>query len=196
MLTANGFSGATYIDWQWLPPVIDGGLAVTDYEIAYTGRHTLFDKSIGRYQHWETEDSLLTSRFCFQHNAIAHTGYRLNGLRAGSEYTHFKVRCCNLRGWSDWVEMLQDEEDPMQKMLREQQKNAASGSDGVFALEMQSPKKDVMSLAEGKCVLIFTILFLTLSTLHLFPLVKSYFLLYVCHDEQVRRQQTAEQKPS
>lgn len=124
---------------------------MTDYEISFTGRHSLFDKTIGRYKHWETQHSELTSRFCFQHNAIAHTGFRISNLRAGSEYTHFRVRCCNLRGWSAWAEMLQDEEDAVQKLLREQQKLAGGGSDGVFALEMQnSPKKDAMSLSDGE----------------------------------------------
>jgi hypothetical protein len=117
--------------------VIDGGLAVTDYEISYLGRHELFDKKRGKYKRWEEERSVRSSRFCFRHDAVAHSGFRLGGLRAGSEYTNFRVRCCNLRGWSDWAEMLREDEDPLQKMLQAQSRQAASGEDGVFQLEVQ-----------------------------------------------------------
>jgi hypothetical protein len=129
------FIGTTYIDWQWQPPVIDGGLAITDYEISYLAKHTTFDTQKGKYRHWEEEVSQLTTMFCFQHNAIAHTEFRLCGLRAGSEYTNFRLRCCNLRGWSEWEEMLRDEEDPLTKLMRSQQRLANSGNDGVFTLE-------------------------------------------------------------
>lgn len=130
-------TGTTYIDWEWLPPVIDGGLAVTDYEISYLGRHELYDKQRGRYRRWEDEGSTRTSRFCFRHDAIAHTGFRLDGLRAGSEYTNFRIRCCNLRGWSEWADMLHEEDNPLQKLLNAQAKVASSGEDGVFHLEAQ-----------------------------------------------------------
>ncbi len=42
--------------------MIDGGLAVTDYELSYTGKHVLFDHLKGKYQRWEEQYSTLTTR--------------------------------------------------------------------------------------------------------------------------------------
>jgi hypothetical protein len=38
----------TYIDWQWLPPVLDGGLAIIDYEVSFRGLYKLFNKRTGK----------------------------------------------------------------------------------------------------------------------------------------------------
>lgn len=43
--------------------MIDGGLAVTDYELSYTGKHVLFDHLKGKYQRWEEHYSTLTTRY-------------------------------------------------------------------------------------------------------------------------------------
>lgn len=41
--------GMTYIDWEWQPPLFDGGLTITDYEISYDAFHKYFDKKKGIY---------------------------------------------------------------------------------------------------------------------------------------------------
>ena len=113
----------TYIDWEWQPPIIDGGLAITDYEISFLGRHVLFDPIRGKYKRWEESVILKTTRYCYAQQPIAHTGYRIDHLRGGSEYTNFQIRCCNIRGWSDWIEMLEKEEISLEKQLKQQQNN-------------------------------------------------------------------------
>lgn len=130
--------GATFIEWRWLPPVIDGGLAVTNYEIAFTTRITEFDKLRKKFTRWEEHvPSLLTSRWCFREGPVANRGFRITNLRAGTEYTNFRIRCCNLRGWSEWVDMITG--DAFQQQLqRQQEKQQESGAEaGVFALERQ-----------------------------------------------------------
>lgn len=99
--------GATFIQWVWEPPVIDGGLTVTEYEISYLIKISDFDKATGKYKKSEIEvPSLKTSLWCFADNPVCNHGYRMTGLRAGTEYTDFRLRCYNLRGWSPWMDMI------------------------------------------------------------------------------------------
>lgn len=98
--------GCTFIEWTWEPPVSDGGLAVTEYELSYIVRISELNHVTGKYdKSVEVVPSLRTSHWALC-NPICHTGYKMVGLRGGAEYTDFQMRCRNLRGWSDWVYMV------------------------------------------------------------------------------------------
>lgn len=99
--------GISFIEWKWDPPVIDGGLEIIDYEIAYQGRYSVFNRDIGKFKRWEEDvPSLRTSMWVFRTAPVCSTGFKIMGLRADTEYCNFKIRSLNLRGWSDWVPML------------------------------------------------------------------------------------------
>ena len=125
--------GISFIEWEWEPPVINGGLEITNYEISFHGKFQEFNHEIGRYKKWEEHyPSLLTSTWLFSENPVCHTGFKITGLRGGAEYSQFKVRCCNLRGWSEWTDMMLDNFDYLQeqdqlKKLKEQENSAAIG---------------------------------------------------------------------
>jgi hypothetical protein len=87
--------------------VIDGGLVVTDYELSFVAKITEFDKHTGRYNKFEERClSLKTSQWFYTEDPVSNSGYRMTQLRANTEYTDFKIRCMNLRGWSAWANML------------------------------------------------------------------------------------------
>lgn len=104
--------GVSYIDWIWDPPVIDGGLEVTDYEISYQARYSEFNRDIGKYHKWEESvPSLRTSQWVFRSppGPVCSHGFKITFLRAAGEYFNFQIRSHNLRGSSDWVSMLTEE---------------------------------------------------------------------------------------
>ena len=94
--------GATFVELGWEPAVIDGGLPVTDYEVCYIVNVMEMNKSTGKYNIFsEFPEPVLTSHWGFV-DPICHRGYKLTDLRSGAEFTNFKVRCRNLRGWSEY----------------------------------------------------------------------------------------------
>jgi hypothetical protein len=104
--------GASYITWEWDPPVFDGGLVVSEYELSYTAKMSDFDVKTGKYKKWEEHvPSLLTTCWIFRSNPVCNTGFKMTYLRANTEYTMFRIRSYNLRGWSEWVHMLPDFHD-------------------------------------------------------------------------------------
>lgn len=103
--------GISFIEWIWEPPIIDGGLEVTDYEISYHVKHIQFDRKNNKYTKWDEDIIINTSNWLFKPNPVCHYGYKMCNLRANSEYSHFKIRCYNIRGWSDWEKMQENETD-------------------------------------------------------------------------------------
>lgn len=97
--------GATYITWEWDPPVSDGGLPVLEYEMAYTFQYTIRDETTNKLQKvTEQVPSLMLTRWC-RVTPIPHNGVDLVWLRSDAEYSDFQIRCLNNRGWSEWAEM-------------------------------------------------------------------------------------------
>jgi hypothetical protein len=101
--------GITFIEWEWEPPIFNGGLEITNYEISFHGKFQEFNYEIHKWRKWEeTIPSLLTSTWLFVDRPVCHTGFKITGLRGLSEYSRFKIRSYNLRGWSEWTDMLLD----------------------------------------------------------------------------------------
>ena len=139
-----------------MPPVVDGGLAITDYEISYVAKITEFDKVFSKFTRWEERvPSLRTSRWMFRDEPVSNFGFRMTGLRAGVEYTEFRLRCCNLRGWSEWVDMLEGAVSAEQQFQLQQQAKQSAGvtnaAAGVFQLELQpSAVAGSLDMAQSK----------------------------------------------
>lgn len=90
---------------------------------------------LGKYKCWEGDYQLRTSRFCYRDYPIAHHGCRISSLRGGSEYTNFKIRCCNLKGWSEWVDMIVVDDNNRNHGSSNSSSNGGA-LEGVYALEM------------------------------------------------------------
>ena len=112
-------SSCSSIRWKWRPPINDGGLPVFQYEIRYLIKYSEYNVVTSRYVKWEEEvPSLLTSNWCIrltprcadiEDGPVCHFGYKMVGLRAATEYCNFQIRCHNLHGPSDWIDMLPPE---------------------------------------------------------------------------------------
>jgi WD40 repeat protein len=99
-------TGTTFIRWQWEEPVTDGGLPIHEYEMAFTEKFMEMNPKTKRYITTITEKtSHLTSLFCTL-DPICHDGAKVVNLKANTEYNSWRIRCRNLRGWSDWVDMM------------------------------------------------------------------------------------------
>jgi hypothetical protein len=139
--------GISFIEWEWEPPVINGGLEITNYEISFHGKFQEFIHEIGRYKKWEEHyPSLLTSTWVFAENPVCHTGFKITGLRGGAEYSQFKIRCCNLRGWSEWTDMMLENYDFLQeqdhlKKLKDKEREVAIGGVNGPASKKVNPNK-------------------------------------------------------
>jgi len=109
--------GSTSIQWGWEEPVTDGGLPIYEYELRYTEKFMELNKKTKRYTVTVTEkESHLTSCFAAL-EPVCHHGTKVVGLRGGTEYNSWRIRCRTLRGWSEWADMLVAEQGARKKDL-------------------------------------------------------------------------------
>jgi hypothetical protein len=99
--------GCSFIRWAWDPPVMDGGLAVIDYEIRYKVKMPDSDEVTGRPKVTVQERPPFSTSIWCTKNPVAHYGYNINGLLAGCEYYDFEIRALNRKGYSEWSNMLE-----------------------------------------------------------------------------------------
>ena len=103
-------TGATFIRWVWEEPVSDGGLPVYEYELAFTEKFMEMNKKTRRYVTTVTEvEHHTTSLWCAK-DPICHAGCKITGLKGNTEYNNFRIRAKNLRGWSEWAQMMEHED--------------------------------------------------------------------------------------
>ena len=96
--------GSDYIQWEWQPPITNGGAIITQYNIKYKEEFIYNEAITNRIKSTITEYDIQTSAWCLR-QPVCHTGYTIRQLRASCNYIDFKIRCYNAKGWSDWVSM-------------------------------------------------------------------------------------------
>ena len=100
--------GSTFVDFFWDPPIVDGGLAVFDYEVQFDETRVEFDAKSFREggSKWKrtvvTHGPIKTSIWGMK-KIVCHQGARVENLFAATDFTQWKVRSVNLRRVSDWV---------------------------------------------------------------------------------------------
>lgn len=98
--------GCSYVLFKWLPPVFSGGLPISDYEIRYKSYVVHFDP-VTKLRIVKVSDlpPLFTSRWCSA-NPVANSGFKVTGLNASSTYVDWQVRAHNLKGASEWTDLV------------------------------------------------------------------------------------------
>ena len=98
--------GTTFIQWEWEEPITDGGLPVYEYELSFIAKRMDWQPRKKRYKTTAIQvDSYLTTLICSQ-DPVCHAGARVVGLLGSTEHINWRMRCRNLQGWSDWVDMM------------------------------------------------------------------------------------------
>jgi hypothetical protein len=97
---------SSYIDLSWDPPVLDGGLNVFDYEIRLNKRCQLFNKKTQKWKRWVEEIPARTTTLWAAQKPVCHQGARITGLEGNHEYFDISVRSRNLKGYSDWLDVV------------------------------------------------------------------------------------------
>ncbi len=83
----------TTITLSWKPPIFSGGLPILDYLVQFTMKES--HKEAKKMVHTITEMPLLsTTRFCVP-GALASSGFRLEGMKAATEYINIGVYAVN-----------------------------------------------------------------------------------------------------
>lgn len=97
--------GYRYVTFSWEPPIFDGGLPITNYEISYKSYTSTLDPgSKMKIVKVKELPIISTSHWCYR-TPICHTGYKITGLQAGQSYVDFRIRSVNLKGVSEWVDL-------------------------------------------------------------------------------------------
>lgn len=98
--------GYRYMTFTWEPPVFDGGLPVTNYEITFKTHTVSLDPGTKMKIVKVKEQPLISTSQWYYRNPINHNGFKITGLEAGQSYVDFRVRSVNLRGVSEWVDLI------------------------------------------------------------------------------------------
>lgn len=98
--------GYRYISFTWESPVFDGGLPITNYEINYKTYTVTLDPHTKMKIVKVKEQPIISTSQWFYKNPICHNGFKLTGLDAGQSYVDFRIRSVNLRGVSDWIDLI------------------------------------------------------------------------------------------
>jgi hypothetical protein len=97
--------GCTFIQFEWDPPIFDGGLPLYDHEIEYNQQLDTFDKKTKLWvRNLIRMPTVTTTQYCFKRPAASH-GFKLTLLTAGCTYVDFKIRCLNLKGASPYCQL-------------------------------------------------------------------------------------------
>ena len=95
---------ATTIELKWAPPILDGGATVFEYEVVFSMTSvTKVGKKINKVV---TEQPPISTTCYMYSEPVCEYGYVLDGLRADTEYSDFRVRGRNAVGWSSHGEPL------------------------------------------------------------------------------------------
>jgi hypothetical protein len=97
--------GSSYVSFEWLPPVFNGGLPIIQYEISYKAYSVHFDP-VSKFRSVRVIDmpNILCSRWCIT-DPIPHQGFKVIGLSASGTYVDWRVRCYNVKGCSEWTDL-------------------------------------------------------------------------------------------
>ena len=97
--------GSSFFEFQWEPPVMDGGLDIFDYEIKLIALMQTFDKKSGKWKRWDDELPIRSTSLFPTSKAVCNFGAKIMNLRANTEYSKFAVRARNLQGVSECVDL-------------------------------------------------------------------------------------------
>jgi uncharacterized protein YfkK (UPF0435 family) len=98
--------GYRYLAFSWDPPVFDGGLPITNYQLSYKTHTVTFDPGTKMKIVKVKECPLVNTSYWCVRNPVCHHGFKLTGLTGGQSYVDLRVRSVNLRGVSEWVDLI------------------------------------------------------------------------------------------
>ena len=99
-----GKVGPSWIELCWEPPILDGGAAVCEYEVAYSVVSKVrVGKQVERSRH--PLPAQRTTAYALK-QPVFDSGFTLVELCGGTEYAGLAVRCRNSVGWSAFGEQV------------------------------------------------------------------------------------------
>lgn len=118
--------GSTYIQWEWEESITDGGLPIHEYQLSFVSKRMDWEKRRKRFKTTVIEQPNYTTALLCANDPVSHSGCRVTDLLGGTEHLQWRIRCRNLRGWSDWAEMMNKGPDGDQPV-------------SVFTLDVEAP---------------------------------------------------------